>query len=75
MFVQYPSLYPALAACIAQDRAPRPDELERVAQRIMRESSIGAPGASLDRRMAARAARTALIGAPKNWREGDVSGS
>jgi hypothetical protein len=54
-----------LAACIAQDRAPRPDELERVAQRIMREGSVGVPGAILDRRMAARAARIALIGAPK----------
>ncbi|MBW8842446.1 MAG: hypothetical protein JF608_11700 [Sphingomonadales bacterium] len=65
MIVQYPSLYPVIAACIAQDRPPRPDELERVAQRIMREGSAGTPGARLDRRMAARAARTALIGAPK----------
>jgi len=63
--VQYPLLYPVLAACIAQDRAPRPDELERVAQRIMREGSVGTPGARLDRRMATRAARTALIGASK----------
>jgi hypothetical protein len=54
-----------LAACIAQDRAPRPDELERVAQRIMREGSIGMPDAILDRHMAARAARIAMIGAPK----------
>jgi hypothetical protein len=61
--VQYPSLYPVLATCIAQDRAPRPDELEQVAQRIMREGSVS-PGALLDRRMAARAARIALIGAP-----------
>jgi hypothetical protein len=58
-------LYPVLAACIAQDRAPRPDELEQVAQRIMREGSVGTPGAHLDRRMAAHAARTALIGASK----------
>jgi len=64
--MQYPSLYPALTACIAQDRAPRPDELEQVAQRIMREGSVGARGTHLDRRMAARAARTALIGSPKN---------
>jgi hypothetical protein len=64
--MQYPSLYPALTACIAQDRAPRPDELEQVAQRIMREGSVGTPGALLDRRMATRAARTALIGAPKS---------
>jgi len=64
--VQYPPLYPALTACIAQDRAPRPDELEQVMQRIMREGSAGAPGARLDRRMAARAARAALLGAPKN---------
>lgn len=66
MFVQSPPLYPVLAACIAQDRAPRPDELEYVTERIMREGSIGAPGAHLDRRMAARAARAALVGAPKN---------
>jgi hypothetical protein len=60
-----PSLYPILAACIAQDRLPRPEEVERVAHRIMREGSIGLSGAPLDRRMAARAARTALIGARK----------
>jgi hypothetical protein len=59
-------LYPVLAACIAQDRAPRPDELERVAQRILREGSVGTRGTLLDRRMAVRAARTALIGASKN---------
>jgi hypothetical protein len=59
-------LYPVLAACIAHDRAPRPDELEHVAQRIMRKGSVGTAGAGLDRRMAARAARTALIGAPKS---------
>jgi hypothetical protein len=59
-------LYPVLAACIAQDRAPRPDELERVAQRILREGSVGTHGTLLDRRMAVRAARTALIGASKN---------
>jgi len=64
--VQYPSLYPVLAACIAQDRGPRPDELEHVTQRIMREGSVGRPGVRLDHRMAARAARTALIGAPTN---------
>jgi hypothetical protein len=64
MFV--PLLYPVLTACIAQDRAPRPDELERVAQRIMREGSIGTPGAVLDPRIAARAAGIALIGASKN---------
>jgi hypothetical protein len=58
-------LYPVLAACIAQDRAPRPDELEHVAQRIMREGSVGTPGARLDHRMAARAAYTALTGASK----------
>lgn len=63
MFVHYPPLYPVLAACIAQNRAPRPDELERVAQRIMREGSVGTSGTLLDRRMAARAARAALIGA------------
>jgi len=66
MSMQHPSLYPVLADCIARDRAPRPDELEQVAQRIMREGSGGASGTRLDRRMAARAARTALIGAPKN---------
>ncbi|HEX7851373.1 MAG TPA: hypothetical protein VF485_16710 [Sphingomonas sp.] len=60
-----PSLYPILAACIAQDRLPRPDEVERVAHRIMREGSIGLPGVPPDRRMAARVARTALIGARK----------
>jgi len=64
--VRYPPPYPVLAACIAQDRPPRPDELEHVAQRIMREGSVGTSGALLDRRMAARAARTALIGTPKN---------
>jgi len=32
----------------------------------MREGSVGTPGALLDRRMATRAARTALIGAPKS---------
>jgi hypothetical protein len=65
MAARYPSLYPILAACIAQDRLPRPDEVERVALRIMREGSNGAADAPLDRRMAARAARTALIGARK----------
>jgi hypothetical protein len=58
-------LYPALTACIAQDRAPRPDELERVAQRILREGSVGTPRARLDRRVALRAAHTALVGTPK----------
>jgi len=66
MLVQAPPLYPVLAACIAQDRAPRTDELEYVTQRIMREGSVGAPGTHLDRRMAARVAHTALIGAPEN---------
>lgn len=66
MFAEYRLLYPVLAACIAQDRAPRPGELEHVAQRIMREGSVGTPGALLDRRMATRAARTALIGASKS---------
>jgi len=66
MFVQAPPLYPVLAACIVQDRAPRPDELEYVTQRILREGSVGAPGTHLDRRMAAHVAHTALIGAPKN---------
>jgi len=64
--VHYPTLYPVLAACIAQDRAPLPDELEHVAQRIMREGSVGTSGTLLDRRLAVRAARAALIGAPKN---------
>ena len=66
MIVRYSSLYPVLAACIGQDRAPRPDELEHLTQRIMREGSVGAPGTHLDRRLAARVAHTALIGAPKN---------
>jgi hypothetical protein len=66
MSMQHPSLYPVLADCIARDRAPRPDELDHVAQRILREGSVGAPGAFLNYRMAARAARAALIGAPKN---------
>jgi hypothetical protein len=51
MAARYPSLYPILAACIAQDRLPRPDEVERVAHRIMREGSNGTTGAPLDRRM------------------------
>ena len=29
--------YPALAACIAQDRQPRPDEIDCVARRVIRE--------------------------------------
>jgi predicted kinase len=48
--VQYPLLYPVLAACIAQDRAPRHDELEHVAQRILREGSVGTADSRLDRR-------------------------
>ena len=65
MAAPYPSLYPILAACIAQDRLPRPDEVERVAHQITREGKNGAAGAPLDHRMAARAARAALIGARK----------
>ena len=58
------SRYPILAACIAQDRAPRADELNRVALRIAREG-LGAAGdrdEAATRRRAISFARTALLG-------------
>jgi hypothetical protein len=55
--------YPILAACIAQDRPPRLDEVNRVARRILREGSIGAAVARIGPRAALRAARVALAGA------------
>jgi len=59
--------YPILAACIAQNRAPRPDEVDIVALRIIREG-LGArddrPDAALQR-LARRAARTALHGSTR----------
>lgn len=56
--------YPILTACIAQDRAPLPDEIEQVARRVRREGFA----ATIDRddpvarRVAIRIARTALLG-------------
>jgi hypothetical protein len=54
--------YPILARCIAEDRRPRPDELDHVARRIRREGSIGLPGPSMKVSAAMNAARTALTG-------------
>lgn len=59
-----PFAYPILTACIAQDRAPRPGEVEQVARRVRREGFT----ATADRddpaaqRLAMRIARTALLG-------------
>ncbi|MGN6817824.1 MAG: hypothetical protein ACTHJR_04050 [Sphingomonas sp.] len=56
--------YPVLAACIAQDRAPRPDEVDRVARRILREGLGTRTGGdeATAQQLAVRAARTALLG-------------
>lgn len=55
--------YSALAACIAQDRAPRPDELDRVAARVMQEGFATRVARDVvTRRLAIRVARTALLG-------------
>ncbi|MBS0479448.1 MAG: hypothetical protein JSR79_09125 [Proteobacteria bacterium] len=53
--------YPVLAACIGQDRAPRPEEIERVAHRVLREGlSVRRDAAA--RNLAVRVARIALFG-------------
>lgn len=56
--------YPILTACIAQDRAPRPDEVDRVARRIRREGLGMAENRdeAAMQRLAVRIARTALSG-------------
>jgi len=53
--------YPILIACIGQDRAPLPDEIDRVAHRILREGFGDHDGATAQR-LAVGVARLALLG-------------
>jgi len=56
--------YPALSDCIRNQRPPTPNELKRVAARMLRETGIDATrsiGFS-DRRTALRAAKAAILG-------------
>jgi len=56
--------YPILTACIAQDRAPRPGEVEQVARRVRREgfAETAVRDDAAAQRLAIRIARTALLG-------------
>lgn len=56
--------YPALADCIRNQRPPTPNELKRVAARMLRETGIDMTGsvAFTDRRAALHAAKAALLG-------------
>jgi acetolactate synthase regulatory subunit len=56
--------YPVLTACIAQDRAPRPGEVEQVARRVRREgfAATAVRDDAAAQRLAIRIARIALLG-------------
>ena len=56
--------YPILTACIAQDRAPRPGEVEQVARRVRREgfAATVVRDDAAAQRLAIRIARIALLG-------------
>lgn len=56
--------YPALADCIRNQRRPTPNELKRVAARMLRETGIDVtrPVGFSDRRTALRAAKAAILG-------------
>ena len=68
--------YPILTACIAQDRAPRPGEVEQVARRVRREgfAATVVRDDAAAQRLAIRIARIALLGSRPRRASADAMG-